>query len=69
MLNKMKKIFFATIVAISFGLVSCTSDAVETKSGSNQVNNSSNNTIVNLKTEDSIGGQGGLTPPPPPVKP
>jgi len=62
----MKKILFATLVALSIPLVSCTSEAVETNTNSSNLTNNQNEMVLNQKPGDSIGGQGGQTPPPRP---
>ena len=66
----MKKILFATIVALSITFISCTTDATEgtieetTNSNNNTINQG--NVLLNQKPSDTIGGQAGNTPPPPP---
>ena len=62
----MKKNLFATLVVFSITLVSCTSDAIETKNDKNNQTNVHSELVQAQKAGNSIGGQGGNTPPPPP---
>jgi len=62
----MKKILFTAVVVFSITLVSCTSDATETNNNKNNVSNVHSELLQTQKNGDSIGGQGGTIPPPPP---
>lgn len=62
----MKKILFATLVVLSISSVSCTSDAIDSNTDSNNMSNNHSTMLLNQKNGDSIGSQGGTTPPPPP---
>lgn len=62
----MKKIFFATLVAVSITFVSCTNNAIEKNTYIKNISNQHSEMLLNQKHCDSIGGQGGNTPPPPP---
>jgi len=62
----MKKILFATLIALSITFVSCTSDAIEGVKNSSNMSNPHNEMLLTQKPGDSTGGQGGQTPPPKP---
>ncbi|MBY0486210.1 MAG: hypothetical protein K2P85_03320 [Flavobacteriaceae bacterium] len=66
----MKKIIFATLVVFSITFVSCTSDALDANTDSNNISNNHNEIGSTQKPADTTGGQGGqIPPPPPPVAP
>jgi len=62
----MKKIFFAAIAALSISFTSCTNDAIEENTNSENISNQHSEMLLNQKHGDSTGGQTGNTPPPPP---
>jgi len=51
---------------LSITSVSCTSDAIDSNTDSNNMSNNHSTMLLNQKNADSIGSQGGQTPPPPP---
>ena len=65
----MKKILFAILISVSIPFGSCTSDALDRSNTTNHLNYIANPIPVSQKNEDSIGGQRGQIPPPPPVNP
>lgn len=62
----MKKIFFATLVALAITFTSCTADALEETSANDNTSNYHSELLLNQKPADTTGGQGGNIPPPPP---
>lgn len=62
----MKKILFATLVALSITFVSCTSDAIGENTSTNNISSQNTEVLLFQKVMDTTGGQAANTPPPPP---
>jgi hypothetical protein len=62
----MKKIFFAAIAALSISFTSCTNDAIEENTNTENISIQHSEMLLTKTIVDTTGGQGGNTPPPPP---